>query len=636
MGFTLLAALALLSPAAQLSPQGPAAVADPTLGAVDLGRLRARAVERLEELRAAHDVPGISAALVLPDGRRLELCAGVADRESGAPMTPERLLFTGSVGKTYFSAAALALRAAGELELDAPVAGFFEGEEWFAGVPNGEAITVRQLMRHRSGLPRYVFQPGFFDSCRSEPDRVWGVAERLALVADQPALFPAGEGWAYSDTNYVLLAAVIERVSGRPAYDFIREELLEPLELSETRSTDRRDLPQLAQGHTPASRGLGFPPRVVEDGQLVFNCQFEWGGGGHASTARDLARWAFALYRGEAFEGDYLETLLDTVPARLAPGQSYGHGVMVRDTELGPQLGHDGFFPGYTATVGYFPDLELAVALLLNSDGGTGRRPLDRAAEDLAALAAEELQGRGPLRVLAYNIRHGEGTDGELDLERTAGVIRRAAPDLVALQEVDVGVARTGGVDQLAELERLTGMHGAFAEFMDFQGGSYGLAVLSRFPILARERIALPAGRHEPRAVAVATVDLPGVGPLRFVSLHLDWLQEDAERFAQAGALLAALEAERAPVVLAGDFNDLPGSRTMELFLEGFEDAPKPAAARSTFPSGEPEREIDFVLWRGTAGGRFEARARVLEERVASDHRPVLAELRWVAAADGE
>ena len=631
---TTLFALSLVATTNSIAHGRQEAEARPAAAAVSAAvraRIEVRALELLEDLRVAHRAPGLSAALVLPDGARVVLCAGAADPALDSPMTSAARLMQGSVGKTYFSAAAHHLRAAGELDFDAKVAEFFTQDAWYTALPNADSMTVRQLLRHQTGLARYVFHPEFFPACMEDPDRVWTTQQRLAFVSEQPARFAAGEGWSYSDTNFILLAEIIERVSGERAYDYIREHLLAPLELRDTIPTDRRALPGLVQGHAPASRGMGFPETVVEDGALRFNCQFEWGGGGFASSAEDLARWAFALYRGQAFEGEYLETMLDTVPARLGPDKQYGLGVMVRETALGPQIGHDGFFPGYTATMGYFPQVQVAAALMLNTDGGLGRMPLDLATERLVAIAAEELAGRGPLRVLSYNLHHGEGTDGVLELERIAQLIRRAAPDLVALQEVDRHAQRTGGVDQLAELARLTGMHGAFAKFMDFQGGEYGLALLSRAPIVSSERIELPPGEHEPRAVLAAEIDAPGFGRLRFVSLHLDWLARDERRFDQARALLEALEEVDVPVVLAGDFNDTPDSRTMKLLTAGFTSAPKPAGAQATFPSSAPEREIDYVLYRPAE--RFTARSRVLEERVASDHRPLLAEL---SLASGE
>ena len=138
--------------------------------------------------------------------------------------------------------------------------------------------------------------------------------------------------------------------------------------------------------------------------------------------------------------------------------------------------------------------------------------------------APDDASAPARLRVLTYNIHHGEGTDGLIDLSRTAGVITATEPDLVALQEVDQETERTGRVNQVAELERLTRLHGAFGKAMDFSGGAYGVAVLSRWPVSSLERHGLPATPdREPRVALTVHVKAGEHGPaLEFTSTHLD------------------------------------------------------------------------------------------------------------------
>lgn len=228
--------------------------------------------------------------------------------------------------------------------------------------------------------------------------------------------------------------------------------------------------------------------------------------------------------------------------------------------------------------------------------------------------------------MLTYNTHHGEGTDGVLDLGRIAGVIRGASPDVVALQEIDETAERTGGVDQAAALGELTGMEHVFAPFMDFQGGRYGLAVLSGHPVVSSRVIELPTGRSEPRVALAVTIAPPDRPRVTVVCLHFDWLADDTQRFAQAETLLAALEGGEG-VILAGDFNDTPGSRTIRLFEDaGFVVSDPSGGSGATFPSGSPDRRIDFVMHRPAYG--FVSESVVLDETTASDHRPVLAILR--------
>jgi endonuclease/exonuclease/phosphatase family metal-dependent hydrolase len=223
------------------------------------------------------------------------------------------------------------------------------------------------------------------------------------------------------------------------------------------------------------------------------------------------------------------------------------------------------------------------------------------------------------LRILSYNIHHGAGNDEVLDLERIARLVRSLDPHLVALQEVDKGTERTGGVDQAAELGRLTGMSPVFGTFMDYQGGEYGMAVLSALPIVGWRNHRLPEG-PEPRSALAARVRLPGdAGELTFVGIHLYRTAE--ERLAQARRLLEVLPADE-PVILAGDFNSTPESAVMTLVRETFT-IPDKGSDHFTFPSHRADREIDFMAWR--PAGRFTAvESRVIDEPVASDHRPVL------------
>ncbi len=238
------------------------------------------------------------------------------------------------------------------------------------------------------------------------------------------------------------------------------------------------------------------------------------------------------------------------------------------------------------------------------------------------------------LRVLSYNLHHGEGVDGRLDLARIAAVIRDAGPDLVALQEVDRQAARTGGIDQASEYARLTSLHGWYGAAMPFQGGEYGQVLLSRWPLLEPRVVRLP-GRpdREPRIAVTALVEVPRLGRLRWTGLHLDASRDDGDRWEQAGALLDHFGQDAVPTLLAGDFNATPDSRVMQRLLGPgtvWEDTAGPEAA-PTIPAEAPRSRIDFVL-ASPRGGWKTVRSTVLPEAVASDHRPLLVELRRLRA----
>lgn len=329
--------------------------------------LREALESRLAELQLESGVPGVTAGVVLRGGTVLGLAAGVADTMLGLPMTASARLLQGSVGKTYVSAVAMQLVFEGLLDLDAKVSAYLGDEPWFTRLPNHEDVTVRQLMNHTSGIIRYEFNEQFITDLVADPGRVWRPVEQLAYLFDTEAPFPAGEGWDYSDTNYIILGMIIERLTGNTYYDEMQRRLLEPLGLENTVPSNTRRIPDLVQGYAGVNNQFQLPDAVMVDGEFVINPQFEWTGGGIASTSEDLARWAKLLYEGEAFDESMLPVLLDGVPARLGPNVQYGLGVIIRDTPLGVSWGHSGFFPGYLTEMAYFPDHGLAVAVQVNT-----------------------------------------------------------------------------------------------------------------------------------------------------------------------------------------------------------------------------------------------------------------------------
>lgn len=222
---------------------------------------------------------------------------------------------------------------------------------------------------------------------------------------------------------------------------------------------------------------------------------------------------------------------------------------------------------------------------------------------------------------VSYNIRHGQGIDGNLDLARTAEVLLKLSPDFVCLQEVDNQVRRSQSVDQPEFLAQKLQMSSAFGKFMDYDGGQYGLAILSKHPILNSEVIELPLG-NEPRVALATHVQTPNGGRLTVVNLHFDWVKDDKYRYAQAEKLKEYLDRLQSPYLLLGDLNDQTGSRTLELLGRNAVEAIKPVSNRFTFPSNKPVVEIDFIFGSPKNHWDFSETA-VVPEAMASDHRPI-------------
>lgn len=330
-------------------------------------QLRNALQARLDSLAAASRFPGVVIGVSLADGATGALAAGMADTALHQPMRPEARLLLGSVGKTFFSAVALQLVAEGRIDLDAPISRYLGTEPWFSRVPNAQYITVRMLMNHTSGLVRYEFNPAVTQAMTADANKVWTPAERVSYILDTEPPFLAGQGWQYSDTNYIVLGMIVEHVTGQDYYELIRRRILEPLSLRNTIPSDRRVLPGVVQGYAGPRNDFGGKDAMIESGAMIVNPQMEWAGGGFASTADDLARWARTLYSGAFLPPMMMTELLNGVPARLGRDVKYGLGVIITPTDLGEARGHSGFFPGYLTEVRYYVDQGFAVSIIFNT-----------------------------------------------------------------------------------------------------------------------------------------------------------------------------------------------------------------------------------------------------------------------------
>lgn len=367
-----------------------ASLASAQAPAQDAAALKARLQSVLDAVAAAEKSPGVSAGVVLADGTVIGLAAGLADRETKTPLKPSDRLLSGSVGKTYVAAVALQLLGEGKIRLEDKVEAWLGKEPWFPRLPNGGEATVRHLMTHTSGLVRYEFQEKFTVDLTSQPAKVWAPQELLSYILDLKPPFAPGQGWEYSDTNYIVLGLILEKAGGAPYYDLLRKRILGPLKLADTVPSDSRTIPGLVQGYAGPGNPFGGTDAMIKDGVFAINPQFEWTGGGLACTTPDLARWAKLMYEGQAFAPELVKTMIDeAVPARLGRDTKYGLGVIVRPTPLGTSWGHSGYFPGYLTEMMYFPDHKLAVAVQFNTSYARdiGQAPL-RVLLDLAQAVA--------------------------------------------------------------------------------------------------------------------------------------------------------------------------------------------------------------------------------------------------------
>ncbi|MAP16539.1 MAG: endonuclease [Verrucomicrobiales bacterium] len=226
------------------------------------------------------------------------------------------------------------------------------------------------------------------------------------------------------------------------------------------------------------------------------------------------------------------------------------------------------------------------------------------------------------LRILSYNIHHAEGVDGKLDVPRIAQVILSVDPDLVALQEVDKNTIRTGKVNQDIELSRLTKMNSVFGSNITFQGGQYGNAILSKFPIIKNKNFLLPnVDSGEQRGLLQSQIQISNKENVLFFSTHLDHRRSDTERLASAKAINQIISLDnKSPAILAGDFNDVPDSPTLKELGKVWLRTNKKILR--TIPASKPSRQIDYIFVQPKERWKI-IESQVLDEDTASDHRAI-------------
>lgn len=316
----------------------------------------------LQTMHARNPVPGISAALFAPAlGRTVTATDGVSSEVAGHTLTSSDRFLAGSIGKTFF--AALALRAASEglLSLDAPVESLLPGTR----IDAFRWITSRMLLTHTSGIGEYDSE--FMTALVKAPLRARSLRDWLDVVRRHPPARAEAGQFRYSDLNYVVLAMVLEsRVVGG-TYASIEREFLHPLKLSATEPSVRPRIERLVTGYDGPQSMFGRDAMLV-DGALVYNPQFEWGGGGFVSTPADLAMWMAAFRNGRAFPDSLWPQVIARPPGVPDSATSWrGIGVHVGRGALGAHVGHSGYMPGYVSWVRWYDSLHVSIAMQVNA-----------------------------------------------------------------------------------------------------------------------------------------------------------------------------------------------------------------------------------------------------------------------------
>lgn len=234
------------------------------------------------------------------------------------------------------------------------------------------------------------------------------------------------------------------------------------------------------------------------------------------------------------------------------------------------------------------------------------------------------------LKVLSFNIYHGETMNHDFDLDRIAQVIIDTDADIVALQEVDYKTNRAKGYDLVTELAWRCKMQGIFAKAMDYDGGEYGEGLLSKFSFYQTKNHALPYSLgNEPRAALEAILILPSGDTISFTATHLDHLENPHDRILQSQEINLLYQEAIYPSILAGDLNDIPDSEAIEILENIWTSSHQSDQMKLTYPSNHPELKIDYIMYYPKQKWKV-IETKTICDSIASDHCAYLVSLELI------
>jgi D-alanyl-D-alanine carboxypeptidase len=331
---------------------------------------------RLDRWREARLAPGVAAAVRSPDGSLWIGTSGVAAvGKAGRTVKLGTPFAIASLTKTFMAALILRLVEQGHLSLKDPIS------RWLPRYPDGDRITVRMLLNHRSGIFNYFEHPQYERKVFGRPRHHWTVQQILALRG--PAYCAPGACYHYSNTNYVLLGRIVERITGKSAAKLIRNRFLKPLGLGDTFFQGQERIGKwTAKGYWVVTGGYkgwadGTPFRTNTSAATVANAA-----GAMVSSVRDVTAWQAALLRGDVLAPESLAEML-----RFHPRSGYGLGMRVAWLDGKRGVGHGGSLRGYVAIMYRLPDPGIDVVVLTNR----GNVSVQSLADALARVALNNL-----------------------------------------------------------------------------------------------------------------------------------------------------------------------------------------------------------------------------------------------------
>ena len=327
-------------------------------------------------LAQAYPANGPGAAVIVTENGKTVYAVGrgLADVERKTPITPATVFRIGSITKQFTAATILKLAEQGRLSLDDPLSKFLPDYP-----QPGAGATVRQLLNHTSGVMPYTAIPGFM--VEASTNRPYTTEQLVAVFKDVPSPSKPGEKWAYNNSGYVLLGAIIEKVTGRPWDQAVVQLVTGPLKLSSIRSgIGDENIPRMAKGYTEDDGRQKLASKI--------HMSVPGGAGALVGTVGDMASWGEALHNGKVVNADDYAAMTGVTTTADGVTTPYGFGMETDDVRGRREIGHSGGIFGFTSDSIYLPKERIFVAVFANSDAPQSTPGL--VARRLAALAIND------------------------------------------------------------------------------------------------------------------------------------------------------------------------------------------------------------------------------------------------------
>lgn len=308
----------------------------------------------LDSAMANANIPGLMVSIVCGDFK-WEQTRGHSDFNNKTPMDLNKVYRIGSITKTFTITAVFQLIDEGKLSLDDKI------DKYLTGIPNGDKITIRQLMNMTSGLYNYSESKDFSDTLKSNPGKQWTPDDALAMAFEYPVYFEPGTGFHYSNTNTIVLGKLLEKLTGKTVAENITERIIKPLGLKNTYVVNQTTMPaEYIHGHSESFTN----PKEYYDVSEVYNSSLAGAAGNIVSNINDLNIYIRALAKGELISAKSQAERIQWTPFDKGdPNSQYGLGMA---NFFGGYYGHNGGIPGFVDIAVYSPEKDCSIVMMYN------------------------------------------------------------------------------------------------------------------------------------------------------------------------------------------------------------------------------------------------------------------------------